>query len=139
MRALSTLCEPMDLRDEANLQISIAQLQPSIQPERSHIFGIVALIWPYSSSQKTISLLLVEPDFRLRSERGQVHVRFFGSSATALARSSIKIGDEVLLNLDGVEWAKEATTPKTAGKGVEWALQFRDRLVLEVIDLQAGV
>lgn len=128
----------MDLRDEANVQISIAQLQPSIQTERSHIFGTVALIWPYSSSQKTISLLLVEPDFRLRRERGQVHVKFFGSSAKALAISSIKIGDEVLLNLDGVEWVKEAVTLRTAGKGVEWALQFRDRLVLEVIDLQAG-
>lgn len=126
----------MDLRDESNVQISIAQLQPSIKTERSHIFGVVALIWPYSSSQKTISLLLVEPDFRLRRERGQVHVRFFGSSAKALALSSIQIGDEVLLHLDGVEWVKETTTLKTAGKGVEWALQFRDRLVLEVIDLQ---
>lgn len=126
----------MDLRDESNVQISIAQLQPSIQTERSHIFGVVALIWPYSSSQKTISLLLVEPDFRLRRERGQVHVRFFGSSAKALALSSIQIGDEVLLHLDGVKWAKETTTLKTAGKGVEWALQFRDRLVLEVINLQ---
>lgn len=128
----------MDLRDEANMQIPIAQLQPSIQTERSYTFGKVALIWPYSSSQRTISLLLVEPDFRLRSERGQIHVRFFGSSATALARTSIQIGDEVLLNLYGAEWAKEATTFKTAGKGVEWAVQFRDRLVLEVIDLQAG-
>lgn len=128
----------MDLRDEANAQISIAQLQPSIQTKRNHIFGTVALIWPYSSSQKTISLLLVEPDFRLRLDRGQVHVRFFGSSAKALAISSIKIGDEVLLNLDGVEWVKEAITLKTAGRGVEWALQFRERLVLEVIGLQAG-
>lgn len=128
----------MDLRDEAKVRIPIAQLQPSIQTERSHIFGIVALIWPYSSSQKTISLLLVEPDFRLRRERGQAHVRFFGTSAKALASSSIEIGDEVLLNLEGVEWAKEATTLKTAGKGVEWALQFQDRLVLEVIAIQAG-
>lgn len=128
----------LNLRDESNVQISIAQLQPSIQTERSHIVGIVALIWPYSSSQKNTSLLLVEPDFRLRRERGQVHVIFFGSSAKALAVSNIKIGDEVLLNLDGVEWVKEAIAPKTAGRGVEWALQFRDRLVLEVIDLQAG-
>lgn len=128
----------MDLRDEANVQISIAQLQPSIQTKRSHIVGTVALIWPYSSSQKTISLLLVEPDFRLRLERGQVHVRFCGSSAKALAPSSIKIGDDVLLNLHGVEWVKEAITLETAGKGVEWALQFRERLVLEVIGLQAG-
>lgn len=128
----------MDLRDEAKVRIPITQLQPSIQTKRSHIFGIVALIWPYSPSQKTFGLLLVEPDFRLRRERGQTHVRFFGSSAKALASSSIEIGDEVLLNLEGVEWAKEATTVKTAGKGAEWALEFQDRLVLEVIDLQAG-
>lgn len=138
MRALSALCDPMDLRDEAKVRIPIAQLQPSIRTERSHIFATVALIWPYSSSQKTISLLLVEPDFRLRRERGQAHVRFFGSSAKALASSRVQIGDEVLLNLEGVEWAKEATTLKTAGRGVEWALQFQDRLVLEVIDLQVG-
>lgn len=128
----------MDLRDEAQVRVPITQLQPSIQTERSHILGVVALIWPYSSSQKTIGLLLAEPDFRLRRERGQVHVRFFGSSAKALASSSIEIGDEVLLNLEGVEWVKEAITLKTAGKGVEWALQFQDRLVLEVINPQAG-
>lgn len=128
----------MDSRDEAKVRIPISQLQPSIQAERSHIFGIVALRWPYSSSQKNICLLLVEPDFRLRRERGQVHVRFFGSAAKALARSNIDIGDEILLNLAGAEWAKEATLLKTPGKGVEWALQFQDRLVLEVIDLLVG-
>lgn len=121
-----------DLRGTNQASIPIAQLQPSISPEASTIVGQVALIWPYSSSKKSFGLLIVEPDFRLRREHGQVHVEFLGSSAKAVALSGVKIGDEVLLSLVGVEWAKDEATPRTPGRGIDWELCFRERLVLQV-------
>ncbi len=122
----------INIREEARERVPIAQLQPSIQVDSSTIFGIVALIWPYSSSQKSYSLLLVEPDFRLRRERGQVHVEFSGPSAKAVARSSVKIGDEIFLNLMGVEWVKDTAILSTPGKCLDWTLRFRERLLIEV-------
>lgn len=124
-----------DHQGKGQASTPIAQLQPSISPDTSTIVGQVALIWPYSSSKKSFGLLIVEPDFRLRRERGQVHVDFSGSSAKTVARSGVKIGDEILLSLVGVEWRKDAATPRTPGDGIDWALCFRERLVLQVIGL----
>ena len=121
-------------KDQAS--IPIAQLQPSVSPDtRNTILGQVALIWPYSSSKKSFGLLIVEPDFRLRREQGQVHVNFSGSSAMTVARSGVKIGDEILLSLVGVEWAKDEATPQIPGDGIEWELCYRERLVLQVLGL----
>lgn len=94
--------------------------------------GIVALIWPYSSSQKAISILLAEPDFRLRHERGQVRLHFSGPSAQAMKESGLSIGDEISLALEGAEWVKGAAFSSTPGKGIDWELRFRRRLVLQV-------
>ena len=113
-------------------RIPIADLDPSLETFHTSIVGIVTLIWPYSSSSKTFGLLLVEPDFRLRRNKGQVRVHFTGSSATAVARSGIGIGAQVSLSLVGVQWAKDESTPKTPGKGVEWELRFSERLALQV-------
>lgn len=121
-----------DHQGKGQASIPIARLQPSISPDTSTIVGQVALIWPYSSSKKSFGLLIVEPDFRLRRERGQVHVDFSGSSAKVVGRSGVKIGDEILLSLVGVEWAKDAATPRTPGDGIDWALCFRERLVLQL-------
>lgn len=110
----------------------IARLTPHLAPDESSVTGIVTLIWPYASSKKTLSLLLVEPDFRLRSKRGQVRVHFQGSSAKAVARSGISSGDQLLLSLTGAGWAKDSTAATTPGKGIEWELQFEERLVLQV-------
>lgn len=125
----------MRLRDQHREQIPIAQLQPSTPKDSSTIVGIVALIWPFSSSQKTFGLLLVEPDFRLRRKRGQVHVEFSGPSAKAVAGSGLIIGDQVSLDLVGVEWTKDATNPATPGKGIDWGLRFQQRLWLQVCGL----
>ena len=114
----------------------IAQLNPDLRPDESSVTGIVTLIWPYASSQNTLSLLLVEPDFRLRSNRGQVHVHFQGSSAKAVARSGISSGDRLLLCLRGAQWAKESTAAKTPGREIDWQLQYGERLVLQVRGLQ---
>lgn len=119
------------------MPIPIAQLRPSVWPDTSTTVGQVALIWPYSSSNKSFGLLIVEPDYRLRRERGQVHVDFADSSAKVVARSGVKIGDEVLLSLVGVEW--NAATPRIPGGGIDWTLSFRERLVLQVLCLQSTV
>lgn len=114
----------------------IAQLNPDLRPDDSSVTGIVTLIWPYASSKETFSLLLVEPDFRLRSNRGQVRVHFKGSSAKAVARSGISSGDQLLLSLRGAQWAKDSTAITTPGRGSDWELQFGERLVLQVRGLQ---
>ncbi|MCJ1465774.1 hypothetical protein MMC07_004393 [Pseudocyphellaria aurata] len=121
-----------DLRGNGRASIPIAQLQPSISSNECTIVGQVALIWPYSSSKKSFGLLIVEPDFRLRHDRGQVHVKFSGSSAKDVARSGVKIGDEILLSLVGVEWTKDEASLQTPGHGIDWELCFRERLVLQL-------
>ena len=110
----------------------IAQLQPSIETEDRTTAGIVTLIWPYSASQKSYSFLLVEPDFRLRRHNGQVRLHFTGSVAKAVARGGIKSGDQILLSLEGVQWARDGSTEKTPGRGIEWELLFEERVKLQV-------
>lgn len=114
----------------------IAQLEPSIDSTNTSVSGIVTLIWPYSASQSSYSLLLVEPDFRLRRHKGQVRLHFTGSSAKAVARGGIRSGDHIWLSLADVQWTKAASTAEitrqTPGKGIDWELQFRERVVLQV-------
>lgn len=115
-------------------RIPISHLQPSVDAESTSITGVITLVWPYSQSNNSFSLLLVEPDFRLRRERGQVRVRFRGSSAAAAAECGIGIGDEVTLSLVGVIWAKDEDdqVSKTSEGGIEWELHFHERVVLTV-------
>jgi hypothetical protein len=113
--------------------VPIAHLGPSLSnPESGRIRAIVALIWPYSSSTKSVALLLVEPDFRLRVKRGQVRVQLRGASAAALARTKVGSGDEILLNLEGVQWVEAAPGITTPGKSVDTELLFKRRLVCQV-------
>ena len=114
----------------------IAQLNPDLKHDDSRVAGIVTLIWPYAASKSTFSLLLVDPDFRLRSNRGQVRVHFQGSSAKAVARSGISSGDQLLLSLRGAQWVKDSTAAATPGRGIDWQLQYGERLVLQVRGLQ---
>ncbi|KAL2062620.1 hypothetical protein VTL71DRAFT_5692 [Oculimacula yallundae] len=112
--------------------IPIAQLSPSLTtPATRAIKAVVTLTWPYSSATGSVAFLLSEPDFRLRRTRGQVRVRFSGSSAKAVAASGIASGDEVVLSLDGVEWVSDDATIVTPGRGVEFELRYTERLLLE--------
>lgn len=113
-------------------KIPIAELHPSIDKDSSSITGVVALIWPYSSAGRTFSFLLAEPDFRLRRKNGQVLVRFCGSSAKAIAKCGVIIGDQVSLSLIGASWVKDDHSLRTPGRGVEFDLLFRERLVIQV-------
>lgn len=113
-------------------QVPIATLEPSIPADSSSIAGVVALIWPYSSATGAFCFLLVEQDFRLRREKGQVLVRLYGSSAKGIARSGIINGDQILLSLTGATWIKDDCALRTPGKSIDWELQFRERVVIQV-------
>ena len=113
-------------------RVSIADLEPLATAQEALIEGIVTLIWPYSSSDRSFSILIAEPDFRLRRHKGQVRIHFTDSSAGIVAQSGITSGDRVVLDLDGAQWEKDETAPSTPGKGIGWELRFRERLVLKV-------
>ncbi|EAW24300.1 uncharacterized protein NFIA_038740 [Aspergillus fischeri NRRL 181] len=113
--------------------ISIAQISPDADRilERS-IHAIVTLVWPYSSSNKSLSLLLAEPDFRLRRNNGQVKVVFRGRAAEAVAKSQVGIGDHVYLGLAGSKFVPSVAVAQTPGKCVPWDVQLDDRVLLEI-------
>ncbi|KAH8731859.1 hypothetical protein GQ44DRAFT_755237 [Phaeosphaeriaceae sp. PMI808] len=112
--------------------LPIADLTPSIPERDSKLFkAAVTLIWPYSSSQREFALLLAEPEFRLRRKKGQVRVRFTGSSAKALATTGVGIGDEVVLSLKGAEFVKEGLV-STPGRSIDWELEYRQTVIVHV-------
>ncbi|KAK4544207.1 hypothetical protein LTR36_004417 [Oleoguttula mirabilis] len=114
--------------------IPIQSLDPGVAPpaERS-IRAVVTLSWPYSSSTKQCAFLLADPDARLRSRKGQVRVRFTGSSAEAVAKARIGISDEVVLRLEGARWAEhDVGSTRTPGRSVDGELVFGMRLGLTV-------
>ncbi|KAI9740472.1 MAG: hypothetical protein M1834_005052 [Cirrosporium novae-zelandiae] len=121
--------------------VSIAELSPSLpEVETLAIKATVTLVWPYSSSQRSITLRIAEPDVRLRRDKGQVRVKFIGPSGKELSKTGITNGDRVTLYLVGVEWKQEGSTIKTPGKEVDWVLQFSERTKLEITrDVGLGV
>ncbi|OBT52313.1 hypothetical protein VE04_07809 [Pseudogymnoascus sp. 24MN13] len=130
----------MDGHADATEQVAIAKLDPTLQNLQSCYFkAVVTLIWPYSSSNKTLSVLLAEPDFRLRQSRGQVKVRFAGSCAKHVFDAGIGSGDELVVSLNGAEWIPEsASAAQLPGRGIEWELKFAERLVLQIRKCESG-
>ncbi|KAL9019530.1 MAG: hypothetical protein Q9185_003230 [Variospora sp. 1 TL-2023] len=112
--------------------IPIAQLEPSLVESGRPVHGVVTLIWPYSTSNKSFSLLLAEPDFRLRRQKGQVRIHFTGSSAKVVSGYNPQSGDNVILNLVGAQWEKDETASKTPGRGIEWQIRFSERATLRI-------
>jgi hypothetical protein len=47
-------------------------------------------------------------------------------------KSKIGSGDETMLSLDGVSWRKDDAGLHTPGKGIEWELEYAERLVMKV-------
>ncbi|KAI4201352.1 MAG: hypothetical protein LQ346_002200, partial [Caloplaca aetnensis] len=112
--------------------VPIAQLEPSLTCSGKTFEGVVTLIWPYSASNASFSILLAEPDFRLRRQQGQVRIHFSGSSAKAVSRCDPQSGDQVILQLDGAQWEKDETVSKTPGRGINWQLRFEERATLKI-------
>ncbi|KAF2677651.1 hypothetical protein K458DRAFT_377953 [Lentithecium fluviatile CBS 122367] len=113
--------------------VAIAELTPELPALNSkHFRAVVALIWPYSSSARQFALLLGDPDFRRRRQNGQVRVRFLGSSAKAIARTGVGIGDEVVLSLHGAQFVQDGSV-STPGKSIDWELSYTQTLSAQVI------
>ena len=115
--------------------VPIAELHPNI-PSRDErtVSGVVTLIWPYASSTETLTLLLVEHDFRLRARHGQARITFNGSSARAILRAGISSCDRVTLSLKGAEFSIDESTTSTPGKGIKWGLHYGEYLEGEVCE-----
>ncbi|KAH7396295.1 hypothetical protein BKA66DRAFT_438247 [Pyrenochaeta sp. MPI-SDFR-AT-0127] len=112
--------------------LRISEINPDLPARESKQFkATVTLIWPYSSSARQFALLLAEPDFRLRRKKGQVRVRFSGSSAKAIATTGVGIGDEVILSLRGVQFVQEGAV-NTPGKSIDWELSYSQTVVIQV-------
>lgn len=110
----------------------IAELGPHLTDTANRSTrGVITIVWPYSIVTKSLSFILAEPDFRLRRQKGQVRVTFVGSCAKAVADAALGGGDEVLLSLDGVEWA-ESDAPGAPGTTVEWQARFPSKALLRV-------
>lgn len=115
----------------------IAQLSPDIEKlaEKSFL-AAVALVWPYSSSTKSVSLLLAEPDFRLRGAKGQIKATFHGRVAEKVAESHIGIGDTVCLALKDVKFVSNDGVQQTPGRSVAWDAHWENSVFLEVCRFQ---
>ncbi|CAG8940642.1 unnamed protein product [Penicillium salamii] len=115
------------------VRVPIAELCPDLdQPANKSILAAVTLVWPYSSSHKSLSLLLAEPDFRLRRSQGQVKVTFHGRVAEKVAESHVGIGDTICLGLNGSEFVRNEATQHTPGKSIAWDAHFKTGVCLEV-------
>lgn len=115
--------------------VAISSLVPESRlPANTAFKALVTLLWPYSSSTGQCALLLADPDFRKRYQKGQVRVRFAGASARAIGTSKVSIGDEIELSLDGARWVAEidGALVKTPGRGLEGELIFEKRLKLSI-------
>ncbi|PWY79638.1 hypothetical protein BO70DRAFT_380236 [Aspergillus heteromorphus CBS 117.55] len=113
--------------------VPIAQLSPTLENlSESSIHAVVTLLWPYSSSTRSISLLVAEPDFRLRRTNGQVKVVFHGHVAQEVAKSQIGIGDSVYLRLAGARFLDHDAENQTPGRFVAWDVHFDNNVLLEV-------
>ncbi|KAF3479520.1 uncharacterized protein GIQ15_06496 [Arthroderma uncinatum] len=110
----------------------IAALSPELDtPEVRYLHAVVILLWPFSSATKQFSLLLSEPDFRLRGGKGQVKAIFREGAAEAVAKSNIGIGDTVFLSLQGAKWRSNSHEDAKQLGYTEWSLLFSGRVLLE--------
>ncbi|KAJ5165522.1 Telomere end binding protein [Penicillium coprophilum] len=114
-------------------RVPIAQLSPDLELlTESSFFAAVALVWPYSSSTKSVSLLLAEPDFRLRGAKGQIKVTFHGHLAEKVAESHVGIGDTVCLALKDTKFVSNESAQQTPGRSVAWDAHFENGGSLEI-------
>ena len=119
------------------IKTPIAQLSPTLeQPENKCIYATVSLVWPYSSSTKSLSLLLSEPDFRLRRPNGQVKAVFHGRVAESVAEQHVGIGDTVFLSLKDSSFVPNDSALQTPGRSIAWDLHFDRGLTVEVCQLR---
>lgn len=112
----------------------IAQLAPDLdKPSERAISGEITVTWPYNSVKHSFAFLLAEGDARLRRKRGQVRIQLSGPSAKAVADTGLGAGDELVLGLRGVEWAKDDSIAPLPESRLEWQLRYSGELVMQVM------
>lgn len=117
----------------AKTPVKIAQLGPDLVDQPSQIVrGEITITWPFNSLTNAFAFILAESDVRLRRQEGQVRVHLRGSSAKCLAATQCGPGDELILSLSGVEWAKDSSPGRAPGVRVGWELRFAETLVAQV-------
>ncbi len=120
-------------RLQQGIATPIAHLRPDLPNQTSRIVrGEVTITWPFNSVSKSIAFLVAEADVRLRRDRGQVRIQLNGPAAAAVASVGLGGGDEVVLSLDGVEWAEDGSTIGLPGSLLQWQLQYSRKLQLHV-------
>jgi hypothetical protein len=116
-------------------RLRIAELAPEKVTESQtspYVEAVISLVLdPYSKRKESLSLLLAEPDVRLRRAKGQLKVTFQGPAAQQVTRSELNIGDVILLRIDHAEWRDTGDAVATPGKKIQWDLHFKKRVVLE--------
>ncbi|KAF7502697.1 hypothetical protein GJ744_005261 [Endocarpon pusillum] len=112
---------------------SITELSPAISDQASRfVDGVISLIWPYSSSTRSMAVLLADPDFRTRRAKGQTKVTFHGEIAVAVANSHVGIGDAVHLSLGGAQWAQSSEDVSVVGNRADWDLEYVGQVFMEI-------
>ncbi|RPB03550.1 hypothetical protein L873DRAFT_1669908 [Choiromyces venosus 120613-1] len=111
-------------------QVPLASLAPGAPDnEPEFLVAIISLLWPFSSSSSSLSVLASEEDFRLRKNRGQVRINFKGLAASAVDQTKLQIGDRVIISLEGAEFQplEDATE-----RDVPWVMVYSSRLAMKV-------
>ncbi|CAZ81201.1 unnamed protein product [Tuber melanosporum] len=111
-------------------QVPLASLAPGTYDNEPGFFvAIISLLWPFSPSSSSLSILASEKDFRLRKNRGQVRVNFTGLAASVVDQTKLQIGDRVIISLEGVEFQPldDATE-----RDVPWVVVYSTRLAMKV-------
>jgi hypothetical protein len=112
---------------------SINELTPTIDDQASKfIDGVISLIWPYSSSTRSTAILLADPDFRIRRQKGQTKITFHEAAGVAVAESHAGIGDTIHLSLEGAQWTEPGNDVHTLGKRADWDLEYTGQVYMEV-------
>lgn len=118
-----------------SLRIHVADIRDNLissDTSNKHIEAAVQLVWPFSSTNSQLSLLLIEKDVSFRETAAQLRVTFHDACAKEVAKSRIGIGDIVKLDLkDGLleNQHEELSTP---GKKTGFDLHFRKHVHIQV-------
>ena len=125
--------EAVPFSSQSLKRVRIVDLSPTLDAgETYYILGDVALIWPYSSSSRRLSVLVAERDAQLRKSRGQVKITFIGPCAEEVATARLGIGDGVELALEGSTWVQMGEAVPTPGKQLPWDLHYENRVILGI-------
>ncbi|CUS10565.1 unnamed protein product [Tuber aestivum] len=111
-------------------RVPLASLAPGTSDnEPEFLVAIISLLWPFSPSSSSLSILASEKDFRLRKNRGQVRINFKGLAASAVDRTELQIGDRVVISLEGAQFQPldDATE-----RDVPWVVVYSTRLAMKV-------